>query len=39
MRSIISTDSEAFVHALLNPQPVNDRLHDTVRRDHARASV
>lgn len=25
-------DSEAFVEALLNPQPVNDRLHDTVRR-------
>jgi uncharacterized protein (DUF1778 family) len=25
-------DSEAFVDALLNPQPVNDRLRDTVRR-------
>lgn len=25
-------DSEAFVEALLNPQPVNDRLRDTVRR-------
>jgi uncharacterized protein (DUF1778 family) len=25
-------DSEAFVHALLNPKPVNDRLRDTVRR-------
>lgn len=25
-------DSEAFVEALLNPQPVNDRLRDTVHR-------
>jgi uncharacterized protein (DUF1778 family) len=25
-------DSEAFVEALLNPTPVNDRLRDTVRR-------
>ena len=25
-------DSEAFVDALLNPQPVNDRLRETVRR-------
>jgi uncharacterized protein (DUF1778 family) len=25
-------DSQAFVEALLNPQPVNDRLRDTVRR-------
>jgi len=25
-------DSEAFVDALLNPTPVNDRLRDTVRR-------
>jgi uncharacterized protein (DUF1778 family) len=25
-------DSEAFVGALLNPKPVNDRLRDTVRR-------
>jgi uncharacterized protein (DUF1778 family) len=25
-------DREAFVEALLNPQPVNDRLRDTVRR-------
>src|SRR5438034_2408484 len=25
-------DSEAFVEALLNPQPVNNRLRDTVRR-------
>jgi uncharacterized protein (DUF1778 family) len=24
-------DSEAFVEALLNPQPANDRLRDTVR--------
>lgn len=28
-------DSEAFVEALLNPQPVNDRLRDTVRRYRA----
>lgn len=25
-------DSEAFVNALLNPKPVNDRLRETVRR-------
>ena len=25
-------DSQAFVDALLNPKPVNDRLCDTVRR-------
>jgi uncharacterized protein (DUF1778 family) len=25
-------DSQAFVEALLNPAPVNDRLRDTVRR-------
>jgi uncharacterized protein (DUF1778 family) len=25
-------DSEAFVDALLNPKPINDRLRDTVRR-------
>jgi uncharacterized protein (DUF1778 family) len=25
-------DSEAFVDALLNPKPVNDRLRDSVRR-------
>ncbi|WP_029009167.1 DUF1778 domain-containing protein [Azospirillum halopraeferens] len=25
-------DARAFVDALLNPQPVNDRLRDTVRR-------
>jgi uncharacterized protein (DUF1778 family) len=25
-------DSEAFVEALLNPRPVNDRLRDTIRR-------
>jgi len=24
-------DSQAFVEALINPQPVNDRLRDTVR--------
>ena len=32
-------DSEAFVDALLNPQPVNDRLRDTVRRYRQRADV
>lgn len=25
-------DSDAFVEALLNPKPVNDRLRDTIRR-------
>ncbi|SMH51388.1 DUF1778 domain-containing protein [Mesorhizobium australicum] len=25
-------DAEAFVEALLNPQPVNDRLRETIRR-------
>ena len=25
-------DSEAFVDALVNPKPVNDRLRDTIRR-------
>src|SRR5882757_5150019 len=28
-------DSEAFVEALLNPRPVNDRLRDSVRRYRA----
>lgn len=32
-------DSEAFVEALLNPQPVNDRLRDTVRRYRRAAGV
>lgn len=32
-------DSEAFVDALLNPTPVNDRLSDTVRRYRERADV
>ncbi len=32
-------DSEAFVEALLNPQPVNDRLRDTVRRYREQAGV
>jgi uncharacterized protein (DUF1778 family) len=32
-------DSEAFVDALLNPEPVNDRLRDTVRRYRERAGV
>jgi uncharacterized protein (DUF1778 family) len=32
-------DSEAFVDALLNHKPVNDRLRDTVRRYRARAGI
>ena len=32
-------DSEAFVEALLNPRPVNDRLRDTVRRYRAVTGV
>ncbi len=32
-------DSEAFVEALLNPKPVNERLRDTVRRYRDAASV
>lgn len=32
-------DSEAFVDALLNLQPVNDRLRDTVRRYRERAGA
>jgi len=32
-------DSEAFVEALLNPKPVNDRLRDTVRRYGERAGI
>lgn len=32
-------DSETFVHALLNPEPVNDRLRDTVRRYRERGGV
>jgi uncharacterized protein (DUF1778 family) len=32
-------DSEAFVDALLNPKPVNDRLRDTIRRYRERAGV
>ena len=31
-------DSQAFVEALIRPQPVNDRLRDTVRR-YRRATV
>src|SRR5277367_5378049 len=30
--SLSVRDSEAFVDALLRPQPVNERLRDTVRR-------
>lgn len=32
-------DSEAFIDALLNPKPVNDRLRDTVRRYREIADV
>lgn len=32
-------DSEAFVDALLNPKPVNDRLRDTVRRYRERTGA
>lgn len=32
-------DGEAFVDALMNPQPVNDRLRDTVRRYREKAGV
>jgi uncharacterized protein (DUF1778 family) len=32
-------DSEAFVDALLNPRPVNNRVRDTVRRYRERAGV
>lgn len=32
-------DSEAFVEALLNPTPVNERLRDTVRRYREAAGV
>ncbi len=37
--SLSVRDSEAFVDALLNPKPVNDRLRDTVRRYRARAGA
>lgn len=37
--SLSVRDSEAFVDALLNPQPVNDRLRETVRRYRERAGV
>jgi uncharacterized protein (DUF1778 family) len=32
-------DTEAFVEALLNPQPVNARLRETVRRYRERTGV
>ncbi len=32
-------DSEAFVHALMNPAPVNNRLRETVRRYRERTGV
>lgn len=37
--SLSVRDSEAFVDALLNPQSVNDRLRDTVRRYRECAGV
>jgi len=36
---LLARDSEAFVDALQNPTPVNDRLRDTVRRYRERAGV
>jgi uncharacterized protein (DUF1778 family) len=38
-RALSLRDSEAFIDALLNPRPVNDRLRDTVRRYRARAGA
>jgi uncharacterized protein (DUF1778 family) len=32
-------DSQAFVAALLKPQPVNNRLHETVRRYRQKTGV
>jgi uncharacterized protein (DUF1778 family) len=32
-------DSQAFVEALINPVPVNDRLRDTVRRYREKTGV
>lgn len=32
-------DSQAFVQALMNPQPVNERLRDTVRRYRQRTGA
>lgn len=32
-------DSQAFVQALVDPQPVNERLRDTVRRYRERTGV
>jgi len=32
-------DSDAFIDALLNPRPVNDRLRETVRRYRSKAGV
>ncbi|MEK4032010.1 DUF1778 domain-containing protein [Methylocystis sp. IM3] len=32
-------DSQAFVQALIEPTPVNDRLRDTIRRYRQRAGV
>lgn len=32
-------DSEAFVDALLNPKPVNDRLRETIRRYREKTGV
>ena len=33
------SDSQAFVEALMNPAPVNNRLRDTVRRYRERTGV
>jgi uncharacterized protein (DUF1778 family) len=30
--ALSARDSEAFVYALLSPQPLNDRLRETIRR-------
>ncbi|MEO3431985.1 DUF1778 domain-containing protein [Inquilinus sp. CAU 1745] len=36
---LIARDSEAFVDALINPRPVNDRLRETVRRYRQAAGI
>lgn len=37
--ALSARDGQAFAHALMTPQPVNDRLRDTVRRYRLRAGV
>ncbi|MDL2408641.1 DUF1778 domain-containing protein [Rhizobium calliandrae] len=32
-------DSQAFVEALIDPRPINERLHDTVRRYREKTGV